>query len=161
MFKNETIRILYKFFGCVLAKLKSRYRSPKNLPPKHNKGSIAWISSKNIKLMRLGVANRTLSSNRIWNPNSIVDFSGIRNPTRKLSRGLWFWCKIDLFQSKFDLFLLKDWYKDRKGRLKDRKSRLKDKKSWLKDQKGQFLSKKLIKFNHFRLKWNYFWLKSI
>ena len=83
------------------------------------------------------------SSNWIWNPNSIVEFGLIRNPATKWSRRGQFRYKIDIFQSEFDLFLLKAWYKDWKGQLKDRKGRLKHQKSQLKDQKGQFLSKKL------------------
>ena len=85
----------------------------------------------------MGLQIKLSLSNWIWNPNLIVDFSPIQNAVTKSSRRSRFRYKIDLFQSKFDLFRLKDWYKNRNGRLKYWKS-------WLKDQKDQFLSKKLI-----------------
>ena len=103
---------------------------------------------------------KSSSSNLIWNPNSIVNFGPIRNPTTKSSQRSRFQNNINIFWSKFDLFWLKDQYKDQKGWLKDWISQSKDRKGQFLS-KSRFISKNLIKFDHFLLKSNYFWLKSI
>ena len=61
--------------------------------------------------------------------------------------------KYDHFRSNFDLFRLKDRFKDRKSQLNDWKSQLNDQKVDL-YQKSQFLSKKSIEFDLFQLFFN-------
>ena len=112
------------------------------------------------KLMRLGLGIESSSSNRVWNPNSIVDFSPIWNPTTNPNQQSRFRYKIDLFQSKFDLVRLKDQYQDKKVWLKDRKNQLKDRKSWFIYQKQQRKRQKPFIFDQFWLNSTNFWYKS-
>ena len=70
-------------------------------------------------------------------PISIVDFHPIQNPMTSSNRRSRFRSNFDCFQSIFDLFWLKYWFRDWKSQFRDWKS-------WFYDQKSQFLLKKSI-----------------
>ena len=70
----------------------------------------------------------------------------------KSNNKLRIWSNLDHFLSEFDLFQLKDQYRDQKSELINQKS-------WLKDQKSQFLSKtttKSVRFRPFSIKFDQF-----
>ena len=94
-----------------------------------------------------------LSTNQIWNPNLIVDFGLIRNPKTDSSRQLWFWSNFNRLQLNFDLFWIKDQFRDRKSQLNDQKIQFKDRKSGLNYWKSRFIQKTSIYISKFDLYW--------
>ena len=103
-------------------------------------------------LMRVRVTNAIIDDSDSKLVDCDRNFSPIQNPTTDLSWQLRFRSNLNHFQSEFDLFRLKDRFRDWKSWINDRKIRLKDWKSQLHDQKIDFYPKSwsnLIYFDYF------------
>ena len=81
------------------------------------------------------------------------------NLKSEFDRQFWFWNPMtdssqwSQFRLNYDLFWLKDWFRDQNSQLNDRKSHLNDQKIWLNDQKSQFIYIKKVD-SHLNRSWS-------